>query len=76
VVANDRAVAELDFVGEHTGEFSGIEATGREVIVPYCAVYDLEGEKIKALRLYFPMDVLLRQLGATPSPMRSEEAVG
>ena len=76
VAASDRAAAELDFVGEHTGEFSGIEATGREVSVPYCAVYDLEGEKIKALRLYFPMDVLLGQLGATPSPMRSEEALG
>ena len=76
VVANDRAAAELDFVGAHTGEFSGIAATGREVSVPYCAVYDLEGEKIKALRLYFPMDVLLRQLGAVPSPMHSEEALG
>ena len=65
VAASDRAVAEFDFVGKHTGEFSGIAATGREVSVPYCAVYDLdEGEKIKALRLYFPMDVLLRQLGA------------
>ncbi len=76
VVANDRAAAELDFVGEHTGEFSGVAATGREVSVPYCAVYDLEGAKIKALRLYFPMDVLLRQLGAVPSPMRSQEALG
>ena len=74
VVANDRAVAELDFVGKHTGEFSGIKATGREVSVPYCAVYDLEGEKIKALRLYFPMDTLLRQLGVNRSPMHSGEA--
>ena len=67
VAASDRAVAELDFVGKHTGEFSGMAATGREVSVPYCAMYDLEGEKIKALRLYFPMDVLLRQLGAVSS---------
>lgn len=74
IVASDQAVAELDFVGKHTGEFSGIEATGREVSVPYCAVYDLEGKKIKALRLYFPMDVLLRQLGVNRSPMHSEEA--
>ena len=74
VVAKDRAVAELDFVGRHTGEFSGVAATGGEVSVPYCAVYDLQGEKIKALRLYFPMDALLRQLGAVSSPMHSEEA--
>ena len=30
-------------------------------------VYDLEGEKLKALRLYFPMDALLQQLGVTPA---------
>ena len=30
-------------------------------------VYDLEGEKLKALRLYFPMDVLMRQLGVAPA---------
>jgi hypothetical protein len=28
------------------------------------------------LRLYFPMEVLLRQLGAVSSPMHKEEALG
>ena len=32
--------------------------------MPYCAVYDLADDKITALRLYFPLDVLLRQIGA------------
>jgi len=72
VVGDGQAAAEFDFVGRHTGEFAGVEATGREVRVPYCVVYDLEEGKIKALRLYFPMDVLMRQLGVAPAPQQSE----
>ena len=65
--ADDRAVAEFDFVGEHVGEFAGMAATGRAVRVPYCVVYDLRAGKIGALRIYLPMNVLMEQLGATPS---------
>jgi hypothetical protein len=43
------------------------------VRVPYSVVYDLEGEKIKALRIYMPMDVLMEQLGASASPEHSVE---
>jgi predicted ester cyclase len=32
--ADDRAVAEFDFVGEHVGEFAGMAATGRAVRSP------------------------------------------
>ena len=72
--ADGKATAEVDFVGRHVGEFGGIAATGREVRVPYSVVYDLEGEKIKALRIYMPMDVLMEQLGATTaSPEHSGE---
>jgi hypothetical protein len=34
----------------------------------------LEGEKIKALRIYMPMDVLMEQLGATASPEQNVES--
>ena len=47
-----RAAIEADFVGRHTGEFAGIEATGREVRVPYSVHYDLVEERISALRIY------------------------
>ena len=70
-VADGKAAAELDFVGRHTGEFGGIAATGREVRVPYSVVYDLEGEKIKALRIYMPTEVLMEQLGGAASPEQS-----
>ena len=58
-----KAAIEADFVGTHTGEFAGIPATGRMVRVPYSVVYDLRGAKISALRIYFPMSLLIEQLG-------------
>ena len=74
IVGDTQAVGESDFVGKHVGEFGGIAATGREVRVPYCMVYELEGEKIRALRGYMPMDVLLQQIGGVSSPEQSVES--
>ncbi len=73
IIADGQAVAELDFVGKHVGEFGGIAATGKEVRVPYCVGYDLEGEEIRALRIYMPTDVVLRQLDGGPSPEQGVE---
>ena len=73
IVGDGQAVGEFDFVGKHVGEFGGIAATGREVRVPYCMVYELGGNKIRALRGYMPMDVLLHQLGGAPSVKQSVE---
>ena len=74
VVGDNQAAAEFDFVGRHTGEFAGIPAMGRVVGVPYCVVYELEGERVKALRLYFAMEVLMQRPGTSPAPEQSEEA--
>jgi steroid delta-isomerase-like uncharacterized protein len=63
VVADGKAVSEWDFVGKHTGEFAGIPATGKDVRVPLCVVYDLENDQIKRGRVYFEMPVLMAQLG-------------
>jgi predicted ester cyclase len=57
-----KAAIEADFAGTHTGEFAGIAATGREVRVPYSVIYDLRGDQISALRIYFPMSQLMQQL--------------
>jgi steroid delta-isomerase-like uncharacterized protein len=57
-----KAAIEADFAGTHTGEFAGIPATGRAVRVPYSVVYDLRGGQISALRIYFPMSLLIEQL--------------
>ena len=38
-------------------------ATGKEVRVPYSVFYDVDADKITALRIYMAMDQLLAQIG-------------
>jgi len=57
-----KAAIEADFTGTHTGEFAGIPATGRKVRVPYSVLYDLRGDQISAVRIYFPISQLMQQL--------------
>ena len=59
----DNAVLEGDFVGKHIGEFAGIPATGKDVRVPLCVVYDLKNDTVTGARVYFEMPVLFQQLG-------------
>jgi predicted ester cyclase len=63
VLAERQAAVEADFVGTHTGEFAGIAATGKNVRVPYAVLYDLEGDRISALRLYMSLDLIVQQIG-------------
>ena len=57
------AMLEAEFIGTHIAEFEGIAPTNRHVRVPYSAAYDVVGNQITALRLYFPLDLLLQQIG-------------
>lgn len=57
-----KAAIEADFAGTHTAEFAEIQPAGRAVRVPYSVVYDLRDDKISALRIYFPMSLLIEQL--------------
>jgi steroid delta-isomerase-like uncharacterized protein len=63
LVGENNAMVEGDFIGKHIGEFAGIPATGKDVRVPLCVVYDLENDEIKHGRVYFEMPALLQQLG-------------
>jgi predicted ester cyclase len=65
VVTDAVALLEADFVGRHIGEIGGVAATGKDVRVPYCVVYDIVGDRIAALRAYFPVAALIQQLTAT-----------
>ena len=62
------AMVEGDFVGKQIGEFAGIPATGKDVRVPLCVVYDLDNDQIKHGRVYFEMPALLQQLGVGMGP--------
>ena len=59
----DHAMLEGEVVGKHIGEFEGIPATGKNVRVPLCVVYDLEKNQIKRGRVYFETSALIKQLG-------------
>lgn len=67
VCSEDHAMIEADFVGTHTGEFAGIAATGRQVRVPFCVIYDLADDRITGGRVYMEMPVMMRQLGQLPT---------
>jgi predicted ester cyclase len=62
VVDEHGAAAEAVFVGTHTGEFAGMKASGNAVRVPYSVFYELEGDKITALRIYMSMEQLVAQV--------------
>jgi predicted ester cyclase len=62
LVDDDKAAVEADFAGTHIGEFAGLAPTGRAVRVSYSVLYDLRGDQISELRIYFPMSVLMEQL--------------
>jgi predicted ester cyclase len=59
----NNAMLEGDFVGKHIGEFNGIPATGLEVHLPLCVVYEIENDQIKHDRVHFETPSLLKKLG-------------
>jgi len=62
LVDDGKAAIEADFAGTHIAEFAGVQPSGRPVRVPYSVVYDLRDDRISALRIYFPMSLLIEQL--------------
>jgi len=74
ICSEGHAMIEAEFVGTHTGEFAGIPATGRKVRVPFCVVYDVQGDRITRGRVYMEMPVMLRQLGRAPQPAATASA--
>jgi hypothetical protein len=62
VYGERRAMLEAEFVGTHIAEFEGVAASHRHVRVPYAVVYDVDDQLITALRIYFPLDLLMRQI--------------
>jgi len=62
------AMLEAQFKGTHIAEFEGIPASQRQVDVPYAVAYDLRGDRISALRLYFPLELLMRQIADASVP--------
>lgn len=64
LIGDGKAMFEGYVVGKHTGEFAGIRASGKQIRVPICVVYDLKDDKIHRARIYFEVPVLMQQVGA------------
>jgi predicted ester cyclase len=62
VCGEGEAILEAEFVGTHIGEFEGIAPSLKSVRVPYSVGYSLAGGRITALRLYFPLNLLVSQI--------------
>jgi len=64
IITEDKAVLEGFFKGRHIGEFAGMPPTNKEVSVPLCVIYDMEGGFINEARIYMPVNILMQQLNA------------
>lgn len=65
VIGEGKATLEATFAGTHIGEFAGIPATGKQVRVPLCVVYDLNEDGITEGRIYMQAAVMMQQLGVS-----------
>lgn len=64
LVAGDNAVvAEFVFHGKNTGSLNGAPPTGKVVVIPMIAVYEIANGKIQHTRLYYDSTTMARQLG-------------
>lgn len=62
LMGDGHAMIEGAFVGKHIGEFAGIAATGRDVRVPLCVVYDVVGDFLTRANVYFETQALIAQI--------------
>lgn len=67
-VAGNTAIVEFEGSGTHDGDFMGIPASGRKVVMPVVTILDIEGGKITAEREFMDMAHMLRQIGAIEVP--------
>jgi steroid delta-isomerase-like uncharacterized protein len=67
-VSGTTVVLELTWTGTHSGQLQTpngeIEPSGKKISVRACQVIETTGDKVSAVRHYFDMTTLLRQLGA------------
>jgi predicted ester cyclase len=56
------AATELRFVGTHIGDYAGLAPTGRIVDVPLSMFFDVEEDRITAIRIYYSFEQVLEQL--------------
>jgi steroid delta-isomerase-like uncharacterized protein len=74
---DDTVVTEFDLIGTNTGEFMGLEPTGKAFRVPVVAVFTFDGDRITNERVYLDAASLVRQIGRTEVlPLTGVEGFG
>jgi predicted ester cyclase len=68
IAEGDKVAARGYFTGTHNGEFMNIPATGKQVRVPYIAMYRVENGKIVENWVQMDMLGMTQQLGVIPQP--------
>ena len=68
IAADEKVVTRFKWSGTHRGDFLGIPATGRKVVVPGVVIDRLEAGKMADSRILMDTLGLMQQLGAIPGP--------
>ena len=68
VAEGDRVATRVTWQGTHAGEFQGIPATGRTVVMSALNLDRIENEQIVEHRVIFDVMGMLQQLGVIPTP--------
>ncbi len=63
ITEENRAVAKMEFVGTHGGEFYGVAATGKQIVWAGAAFFTTDGRQITDLWVLGDIDAVKRQLG-------------
>ncbi|HEY6261135.1 MAG TPA: PAS domain-containing protein, partial [Nitrospiraceae bacterium] len=76
IFAAGAAIVEFDFQARHLGPFAGHEATGSQVNVPGCGIYEFDSteRQITAARIYFDVGTLLQTITDLPVNDRKNAA--
>jgi ketosteroid isomerase-like protein len=59
---NQQIAIEVEFRGTHVREFAGLKPTGKTVTTGYALAYEIADGGIAAIRAYWNLDALVRQL--------------
>lgn len=72
VAVDDRVVTRFTLHGTHTGDFMGIPATGRQIVVPAIVVMRVVDGKVSRLNGVFDQFGMMAQLGVIPARETAE----
>ena len=67
--ADDAVVMEFELTGTHRGAFRGLPPTGKSYSCRMTAIFDFDGDRLLAERVYFDQATILRQLGIAHDPL-------